>query len=195
MRTAAVLVLVTACAQNTGDDVDYTRIAEEVGGTIATPDAGGEAGALADAMSIARGEVPHGFTTTNRTVIGYHDGLRYEYAAICDDASGARMACSPVSFHAAVSVVWQGRSATWTFEHLQGDLASAVGAGALGNEAFLLDHESARPRHGHIALSREDIHGTVEFDGSRKARINLDDQMFAVDLATGAITTVIDGYP
>lgn len=193
MRTVAVVVLVGACAQNTVNDVDYTRIAERVGGTIATPDAGGETGALADALAIACGRLPRGFVERaisgdDGEVIGYHDGLRYTYLVRCEDARAARMACSPQTFRAVALVEWQGRVAAWTLEHLQGPVASATGDGALGHEAFLLDKAVPWPRHGRVALALDGVTGAVAFDGSPTARISLDDQAFALDLASGSIT-------
>jgi hypothetical protein len=186
-----LLTLLAACAQNTVDDVDYTRIAERVGGTIATPDAGGETGALADALAIARGHLPRGFVdraVRDGEITGYHDGLRYTYLVRCEDVRATRMACSPQTFRAVALVEWQGRVAAWTLEHLQGPVASATGDGALGHEAFLLDPTVPWPRHGRVALALQGVVGAVDFDGSPTARISLDDQAFALDLASGSIT-------
>jgi hypothetical protein len=188
-----LLTLLAACAQNTVDDVDYTRIAERVGGTIATPDAGGETGALADALAIACGHLPRGFVERSvygidSEVLGSHDGLRYTYLVRCEDVRAARMACSPATFRAVVLVEWQGRVAAWTLEHLQGPVASATGDGVLGHEAFLLDPTVPWPRHGRVALALDGVVGAVDFDGSPTARISLDDQAFALDLASGSIT-------
>lgn len=201
MRTLALLLL-AACADASPGQVDYARLAGLVGESIATPDAGGEVGALADAVTLARGGLPDGFSRAGDIVTGDHDGVRYTYVVTCEDAHGARTPCSPVAFRAVALAVWPGRSGTWTLEHLQGATASATGASELDHEdyatldqrqeAFLLDLDSLRPAHGTVALDlvADDIPvtGAVYLDGSDQALITLDGNTFVVDLATGEVT-------
>jgi hypothetical protein len=190
--------------------VDYARLAGLVAESLATPDAGGETGALADATLIARGGLPAGFDADNGVVTGYHDAIRYTYLVFCQDAQGAHVACSRSTFRAFAIAEWDGRTGMWTLEHLQGDTASITGASDITHlsyaltderhEAFLLDLASYRPTHGRIALdlsvlvTGEDtvgVTGTVDLDGSNQAVLLLDGNGFSVDLTTGAVKPVV----
>jgi hypothetical protein len=205
MRTAALLLVLGACAGDSSDRVDYPRLAALVGETLATPGAGGETGALADAAIIARGGLPAGFDGDDGVVTGHHDGVRYTYLVFCEDARGAHAPCSPVTFRAFAIAGWQGRIGMWTLEHLQGARASVTGASDITHlayaqtnerrEAFLLDLASYRPERGMVALTigveDTEVTGSVELDGSTEGSIILDGNAFTVDLTTGAVRPVV----
>lgn len=212
MRTSALLIFVAACADGASSTVDYDRVAQMLGTSIATPGAGGETGALADSAIIARGGVPEGFKNESGIVVGLHDGIRYTYMVFCQDMAGAATTCSPVTGKAFAIAEWssptQQRVGLWTLEHLQGDVASVTGRSSLThtsddldvnddrNEAFLLDLGSYQPRHGDIAtelaITSDDtvIHGSIQFNKSRLALISLPGHVYQVDLSTGDVVPV-----
>ncbi len=212
MRTQAIALLLAlgGCADSASSTVDYDHLASILGASVATPDAGGETGALADSAILARGGLPFGFETDGAVVTGLHDGIRYTYLVFCQDMAGAAMTCSPVTGKAFAVAEWssptQKRAGIWTLEHLQGTTASVTGRSALTHtsegmnvnddrdEAFLLDLVSYQPQHGKIATdlavtSSDDtlINGAIEFDSSRTAMISLPGHVYQVDLDTGAV--------
>jgi len=210
MRTVALLISLSACADGASTAVDYDRVAQMLGASVATPDAGGETGALADAAILARGGLPGGFDADDGVVTGMHDGIRYTYLVFCKDMAGASTTCSPATGKAFAIAEWssptQRRAGLWTLEHLQGPVASVTGRSALTHtsdgmsvndereEAFLLDLGTYEPHHGQIATelaitSGDDAEfpGSISFNDSRLATISLPGHMYQVDLDTGAV--------
>jgi len=207
MRTAALLIFVAACADGASGDVDYDHVAQLLGTSIATPEAGGETGALADAAIIARGGLPVGFENEHGIVVGLHDGTRYVYMVVCEDTAGASTPCSPVAARAFAIAEWsspqQKRTGIWTLEHLQGAVASVTGGSSFThtdegldmaddrNEAFLLDLGSYEPRSGTIAtdLAIDDtkLSGTIQMTTSRIAMLTLPGHVYQIDLDTGEV--------
>ncbi|HSN30148.1 MAG TPA: hypothetical protein VLT45_27865 [Kofleriaceae bacterium] len=217
MRTTAIFVIALAagCAGDAPSTVDYARLAPIIGRSIATPDAGGEVGALADALMIARGGLPVGFETSGAIITGTHDGARYTYAVFCEDAAGASITCSPQTFRAYAFVQWDSpalhRSGMWQLEHLQSATATATGTSALDHEAdgFTITdvrHESIDvdlgtyvPTNGSIEANLRittdgdpvNVVGSITFPGRRMAIVLLGDSAYTIDLTSGATAPVI----
>jgi hypothetical protein len=216
MRNSALLWLVVGLGACAGDDdrVDYTRLAQTLGTSIATPGAGGETGALADTALIARGGVPDGFVNTDGIVTGAHDGVPYTYLVFCQDLAGAQMACSPATGKAFAVTEWasptQKRTGMWTLLHLQGDVASVTGHSSLTHtsdgfdvtddrsEAFLLDHDTNQPVRGDIVTDlaitsdgNTQLTGTIRFDATRLAKLSLPNNVFQIDLDTGDVAPIM----
>jgi hypothetical protein len=209
MRTQAVTLLLAlgGCAESASATVDYDHLASMLGTSIATPDAGGETGALMDAAILARGGLPVGFLDEDSVITGMHDGIQYTYVVSCRDLAGASMTCSPATGTAVALVEWssptQKRAGMWTLAHLQGATASVTGRSGLTHtsdamdvyenrdEAFLLDLGTYEPRHGQIALQLDIddamIDGAIGFNGSRRAVLSLPGHVFNIDLDTGEI--------
>jgi len=215
MRTQALALLLAAagCTDSASSTVDYDHLASILGASVATPDAGGETGALADSAILARGGLPVGFTDADGVVTGMHDGIRYTYMVFCQDMAGAATTCSPVTGKAFAIAEWssptQKRAGLWTLEHLQGSTASVTGRSALThtsdgmnvnddrNEAFLLDLGTYQPKHGEIAtelaITSSDgtlINGAIQFNSTRLALISLPGHVYQVDLDTGDVVPV-----
>lgn len=217
MRTTAisVLALVGGCADSASSSVDYDRLAPIIGSSIATADTGGEVGALADAVMIARGGLPRGADANGGFVAGLHDGVRYAYAVFCQDARGAATTCSPHTFRAYAFVQWDAaamhRSGMWELEHLQGTSATATGTSDLTHlagdyriadlrqETFTVDLATYQPSRVRIdAALRVTSDGTptpvtasVSLDHGRVALLVLDGTGYSLDLATGTVGPVI----
>ena len=207
MRTTAIsmLVLVGGCAGAASSSVDYDRLAPIIGGSVATADSGGEVGALADAVMIARGGLPVGFDANGGFAAGLHDGVRYAYLVFCQDAAGAATTCSPHTFRAYAFVAWDSvamhRSGMWELEHLQGATATATGASDLAHnadglriadlrqETFTVDLATYDPTRLRIAadlrVDETDVTCTVALDHGRIAQIVLDGVGYSLDLDTG----------
>lgn len=213
MRTTAIsmLALVGGCAGAASSSVDYDRLAPIIGGSVATPDSGGEVGALADAVIIARGGQPVGFDVNGGFAAGLHDGVRYVYAVFCQNAAGAATICSPQTFRAYAFVAWDSvemhRSGMWQLEHLQGATATATGASDLAytvdglrvsdlrQETFTVDLATYDPMRMRIAadlrVDETDVTCSVALDHGRIALLVLDGVGYSLDLDTGTTGPVI----
>ncbi len=217
MRTTAIfaVALAAGCAGSASSSVDYDRLAPVIGRSIATPDAGGEVGALADALMIARGGLPVGFDPGDGFVTGAHDGIRYTYAVFCQDASGATMTCSPATYRAYAFAQWDSpalhRTGMWQLEHLQGAMATATGASSLSHdsdgftitdlrhETLGVDLGSYAPVEGTIEASLRvttdgepvTVHASITFTGARMALVIIDGNTYWLDPTTGTTTPVI----
>jgi hypothetical protein len=80
---ALIGALVPSCA-----DVwhsEYDDLAKIVGAGLATPDGGGDLGAIADTTMLARGIVPDGFTSDGLVAQGKRWGVTYRYTVMCSD--------------------------------------------------------------------------------------------------------------
>ena len=213
MRTTAILgfALAAGCAGSASSSVDYDRLAPIIGSSVATADGGGETGALADAMMIARGGIPVGFDANGGFVAGLHDGTRYAYAVFCQDSAGAAMTCSPVTARAYAFVTWDTaamhRTGMWELEHLQGAFATATGASDLAHaasgyqirdlrqETFTVDLATYDPARMQIAaglrVDETDVTCTITLDHGRIALLDLDGVGYSLDLDTGTTGPVI----
>lgn len=217
MRTTAIfaVALAAGCAGSASSSVDYDRLAPIIGRSVATPDAGGEVGALADALMIARGGLPVGFDPGGGVVTGVHDGVRYTYGVFCQDASGATMTCSPATYRAYAFAQWDSpslhRDGMWQLEHLQGATATAKGASSLSHDADGFTITDVRQETLGVDLGRyAPVEGTIEadlrvttdgepvavrasitFTGGRMALVVLDGNTYWLDPATGTTTPVV----
>ena len=110
LTTALVATMLgAACADSAVTNREYADLARMVGAGLATPDGGGEVGALTDATTLARGGLPAGFTQIASVVQGSHLGMTYRYIAICMAASGVVLdRCGPSTDHAVVLASWSG---------------------------------------------------------------------------------------
>jgi hypothetical protein len=111
-----------------------------VGAGLATPDGGGEMGALTDATTIVRGGMPVGFTRDDIVIRGDHFGVTYRYIATCMEASGAVLdRCGSSTDHAVVLASWDGmlqmsglggeihRDGMWNLTGVRSPMAIATG--------------------------------------------------------------------
>lgn len=131
-----------ACAQQSElSDEDYDDIAMGVGALVATPGGGGEAGAMDDAVRVAR-EGRAGLVAGSVEVV-VRAGLSYEYNVDCFDAAGnALETCDENTDSAEVSVTWSGdldtpsydasidRVGEWSITGLQSATATLEGSGS-----------------------------------------------------------------
>lgn len=217
MRTTAIfaVTLAAGCAGSASSTVEYDRLAPIIGRSVATPGAGGEVGALADALMIARGGLPVGFDPGDGIVTGAHDGLRYTYAVFCEDASGATMTCSPATHRAYAFAQWDSpalhRAGMWQLERLQGAEATATGTSTLDHdtdgftitdvrrETLGVDLGSYAPAQGSIEADLRVttdgepvmVRASVTFTSTRTALLVLDGNTYWLDPATGATTSVV----
>lgn len=144
MRIAIVLVALAGCAtDDRATDEDYADTAMSLGSTCAHH--GGEASAMADAITIATGGVPTGFTRdADGAIRGRYFGLEYHYSVVCRDAAGVRLdACDARTDAADVDAAWSGtldlpelamslqRSGHWALAGIQGGVTRIGGDGHL----------------------------------------------------------------
>src|ERR1700729_4366209 len=100
---ASALAFVPSCTTDNKDSNitqdEYDDVAQSVGSSTATGGGGGDAGAMADVVVIARGDMPLGFTVNGSgSVTGSHLGLSYSYMLTCDDAQGTVLSvCGPTT--------------------------------------------------------------------------------------------------
>jgi len=139
---ATVLV---GCSGSDLTSTQYDDIAAIVGAGIATPDRGGDLGAITDSLTIARGDLPKGFFLNNDgSVTGTRGGIDYRYNVICLDVWGADLsACDPPASTAIVQARWTGqldmaafdgpmtRQGVWWLTHLNGPMGQAAGTTTL----------------------------------------------------------------
>jgi len=150
-----ILSLLGACADRAVTRDEYDDVARIVGAHLATPDRGGEVGALADAVTIARGAMPKGFTyDMTGLVTGHHGGLEYRYFVMCSDAADRPTMCGPASASALVVASTSGtlampdltttlrRQTTWHLADLASAMGSAAGTSSLMEQRAELDGHS-----------------------------------------------------
>lgn len=135
---AATLGLV-ACDDGAAT-TEYDDLSEIVGTSIVTEDRGGALGALADSITISRGELPDGFRRlATGLVSGEHLGVAYRYFVLCMDAHGAAQRCDGTADNALVLAAWRGtlserdfagpmrRQAVWRLHGLTTPVVEASG--------------------------------------------------------------------
>ena len=146
----AVLLAAGLCScQNGPTNQEYDEVAAGLGTLIADGDDGGDVGAMAEAVLLARGEVPAGLSrTATGSYEGEHGGLRYEYMLTCVDASGVELtACGPQTDGGRLVLAWDGnldtprftgvvqRTGDWTLTGLSGETAEFNGQGTFDVDA------------------------------------------------------------
>lgn len=163
-----------------GDDVsdaqkqqDYDDVAGVLGANLS----GGDVRAMADAIAVAYGRVPDGFTFVDngstRVLEGMRDGLQLRYETFCRDAADTIIPCSETAKHGHVSLSYTGmvaggsaqmnvveRSADWSVR----DLAIAPRIGGKGT-----DELSATLSSGEYTLTVADTFDRVRFQSSGTA--------------------------
>jgi len=146
MKAIGLLATLAAC---TGSDQlsprQYDDVAAIVGSGIATPDRGGDLGAVSDSLLIARGDLPKGFLLAgDGSVTGSRGGIEYRYQVMCIstwDSSFA--ACDPPASSAVVQARWTGelsmsrftgpmtRQGVWWLTHLDSPMGVVSGTSTL----------------------------------------------------------------
>ena len=230
-RLLAILSLLGACADRAFTRDDYDDVARIVGAHLATPDRGGELGALADTVAISRGVMPKGFTyDTSGLITGHHGGLEYRYFVTCSDAADRPTMCGTASASALAVASWSGtlvmpdltttlrRQTTWHLADLASSMGSAAGNSSLMDQRAELDGRSyaitddqdmllfvdmashdmmAGSLRANLAVTidpgepweaRRDLTAEVTFAATHTATLVLDDEVYDVDLGTGAVT-------
>lgn len=150
---AVLALLVAGCADHAMVRSEYDDVAHIAGAHLATPDRGGEVGALADAITIAQGGLPKGFTfDANGLVRGEHAGVSYRYFLTPEDATSAIVVAS-----------WSGRlempgfttslrrQVSW---HLH-DVTSAMGSAS--GTSSLMDQRAVFPDRTYAVTDAQDM--------------------------------------
>src|SRR5438067_819817 len=91
MRLAWLLVACGTPAPPAPTDLEVSDVAHSMGSTLAG--AGGEIDAIDDAIAIAHGSLPDGFTAAGGRVTGTRLGMSYTYEVTCRDANVQPVAC------------------------------------------------------------------------------------------------------
>jgi hypothetical protein len=109
---AVIATLVAgACASSDAPDPEYAEVAQIVGAGFTSPDRGGELGAFADALSLARDQVPAELQrdAASGLVEGRRGELLHRYFVVCIDATGFAIdPCGPTAERALVLASWSG---------------------------------------------------------------------------------------
>src|SRR5262252_9540675 len=102
------LLLLSACGQQPTEE-DYDDVATSVGALVAET-SGGEAEAASDAVVVASGDMPAGFSRTGSGLItGRRGTLDYSFEATCKDAAGAVLEdCGELTDEAHLVLHWEG---------------------------------------------------------------------------------------
>jgi hypothetical protein len=155
LALASSLAFVVACTTDNKDSNitqdEYDDVAQSVGASTATSGGGGDAGAMADVVLIAKGGMPLGFTVNGSgSIVGTHLGLDYSYMLTCKDAAGTTLvACGPTTDSADASLMWSGnlslpnlstsvtRDGSWSVSGLQGTTATFNGNGSFTYDAMI----------------------------------------------------------
>jgi hypothetical protein len=137
-------MLVVGCADHAMWRSEYDDVARIAGAQLATPERGGEVGALADSVTIARGDLPKGFNyDTSGLITGFHAGVAYRYYVMCTEGTDRAAMCGPEATHALAIATWEGtlvlpsftttirRQATWRLANLGGAMGTASGSSTL----------------------------------------------------------------
>jgi hypothetical protein len=158
-------------------DADYEDTAQTIASSTATGKVGGSAGAgdaiaMADALSIARGNLPFGFLReASGRIHGTRMGVDNSFMITCKDAAGAvQAACDKTTDSATVTVQWKGslqtsnltaavdREGTWTITGLQSATATFD-----GDSSFSLDTQLTSIFHQGVTSSFE-YDATASYD-------------------------------
>jgi hypothetical protein len=159
-RFALAALALGACSETTATPTQYDAVAHALGASLAADLAG-----MADAVALARGTVPAGFTQTGDAAAGTALGIDYRFTVTCAPACGA-------ADQADVTYAWSGavalpatvtRAGAWTLAGLDGATANLAGSAAVVDDATI-DGTSFR----------------LEATATYKA--------FAIDVATGVVT-------
>lgn len=153
---ACSILAVAACTDTGSKDTsitsdEYDDVARSVGGSTATGGGGGDIGAMADTVTIARGTMPIGFTLdASGSISGTHLGLDYQYTLTCKDVNGVVLpACTAATDNAYASLMWSGsltlpnfsasvdRTGNWTLTGLQSPQATFNGDGMFTYDAMI----------------------------------------------------------
>ncbi len=131
-----------ACGQQPTAE-DYDDVGASVGALV-SDNSGGEAEAASDAVMVAAGQMPGGFTRSGSGVLsGRRGSLDYTFEATCTDAAGAVMdACGELTDGAHLVLHWEGdvdtarydaslvRDGDWTLSDIQSGTARFDGTGS-----------------------------------------------------------------
>ncbi len=120
MKGLGLLALVAACGSDELTARQYDDVAAVVGASVATPDRGGDLGAITDSLSIARGDLPKNFVlASDGSVVGTRGGIEYTYRVMCLspwESYPAFAACDPPASSAVVQARWTGQLAMGAFD-------------------------------------------------------------------------------
>ena len=154
-RFQIVFLALAACGSSELTDTEYRDVAAIVGSSVATPGRGGSVGASADSLTIARGEVPKGFTLDSSGVVsGNRDGMTYRYKVICLSTwpSSSLAACDPPASAAIVDATWEGtlemaaftgpisRHAVFRLSNLASPMGIVTGTTTLDSQRAKFEH-------------------------------------------------------
>jgi hypothetical protein len=156
---SSTLVFAGACSDDDGGSGDITReeyddLARSVGSSTAS--GGGDAGAMADVVVIAGGDLPFGFTIdVDGHVSGDVGGLSYDFSLTCRDLTDLILpACDATTDRADVELAWSGqldlpnfsssvtREGSWSVIGLQTDVATFNGDGSFAYDATITAPET-----------------------------------------------------
>lgn len=129
----SMVAALAACGGSGDETVEYDAVARMVASTVATPDGGGTLGAVHDAIALAFGGMPVGFTYANGMTSGDHGTVHHEYMMIaCRDRENRLLAtCDYRTNTATMFATWSGeihqpglelassRQGMWTLSDLQ----------------------------------------------------------------------------
>jgi hypothetical protein len=138
-------------------DADYEDTAQAIASSTATGGSGGSAGAgdavaISDALSIARGVLPFGFLRlADGRIHGTRMGVDNSFTVTCKDAAGAVQAsCDKATDSATIEVEWTGnlqtpnltasvdREGTWTITGLASGTATISGDSSFAIETSMM---------------------------------------------------------
>jgi hypothetical protein len=168
-------------------------VAQAITATVAAGGSSGDVASMTDAMTIALGATPRGFSrTTDGHIRGRRFNLDFSYALTCSDVTGKPLArCDATTDEATIDVAWSGnldilsfesmanRLGTWTLTGLQSDTATLSGLSVFSYSATLtpifrqgvtatyeLDTAAAYDAIRIATATREIIGGAAIFDVS-----------------------------
>jgi len=211
--TTNLLVLtIAACANNADPAIPYDEVAQTLASDVATP-AGGDVTALADAVVIAHGGMPAGFTTTSLGIVsGTHDdGICYMYKVICYGSDEKLLAtCGETTTRAIAITVWAApgmrHEGLWTLRGIDTHQSWATGTtwslyeSVLANKeaTVLLDLDRLVVIGGTMTANIEidDVRLTADivFERIDRARIQIDDRGYWLDPTTGDFSIATQLY-
>jgi hypothetical protein len=133
---------------------EYDDLARSVGSSTAS--GGGDAGAMADVVVIASGDLPFGFTVDlDGHVTGDIGGLSYDFSLTCRDLTDLILPeCDATTDRADVELAWSGqldlpnfsssvtREGSWSVIDLQSDVATFNGDGSFAYHATITAPET-----------------------------------------------------
>ena len=224
LALASSLALIAACNTDHSSNItqdEYDAAAQSVGSSTASGGGGGDTGAMADVVAIAKGDMPLGFTVdASGNITGSHLGVTYSYTLTCKDAAGTTLAvCGSTTDSANATLMWSGmlslpnfttsvtRDGSWSIAGLQSATAQFDGTGT-----FTYDSAIANPDASYhfaydatydavlVDTSTElATGGTIHYaiDATRSAN-GSDEQSFSLDAdvtinGNSSATIVLDG--